>query len=68
MPVVALLLRKDGSVIVHREADDEDNDVRKDIAANYDHEIKESTRNAKERNGNEGMMRMMGGGMGGGMR
>jgi hypothetical protein len=69
-PAIALVLRKDGSVVVHREADDEDNDVRKDIEANYAQEIKEShnERQSGTGAGMMGMMGMMGGGMGGGMR
>jgi hypothetical protein len=74
-PVVALLLRPDGSVVVHGEADDVANDVRKDIEANYRHEINLSTK--KRENsvgmGMSGYMGMMGGmggygGMGAGMR
>jgi hypothetical protein len=65
-PTVALLLRKDGSVVVHREAEDEDNDVRKDIVANYAQEIKESHKERQSGVG-QGMMGMMGGMMGGGM-
>jgi hypothetical protein len=61
---IALLLQKDGSIIVRREADDEDNDVRKDIADNYDQEIKDSHKERQSGMG-MGMMRMMGGGMGG---
>jgi hypothetical protein len=67
-PVVALLLRKDGSVAVHSEANDVTNEVRKDIEANYNQEIKDS---GKERTNSFGAgMRGMGGMMGamGGMR
>ena len=34
-PALALLLRPDGSVALHNEADDEANEVRRDIDANY---------------------------------
>jgi len=64
-PALALLLRaEDGSVVVHSEADDIANDVRKDIKANYDHEIAQSTKERKSSVG-MGMMGMMGGSMGG---
>jgi hypothetical protein len=63
-PVVALLLRPDGSVVVHGEADDVANDVRKDIEANYRHEISLSTKK-RENSVGMGMMGMMMGGMGG---
>jgi len=80
-PALALLLRPDGSVVVHSEVDDLANDVRKDIKANYDYEIGQSTKQRKSSvgMGMMGMMgamggmggmggRMMGGGMGGGAR
>ncbi len=65
-PVLTLLLRPDGSVAVHNEADDFANEVRKDIKANYDQEIKESGKERKNSvgTGMMGMMGMMGGGMG----
>ena len=72
-PALALLLRPDGTVILHNEADDEANDVRKDIDANYRHELSLSTKK-RESGVGMGMMGMMGGGMmggamrGGGMR
>jgi hypothetical protein len=69
-PTVTLLLRPDGSVAVHNEADDLINEVRRDIDANYKHEIKESGKK-RERSTGVGMMGMgMMGGMGGmgGMR
>jgi hypothetical protein len=65
-PVVALLLRPDGSVVLHGEAEDVANDVRKDIEANYKHEIKLSTKK-RENSVGMGMMGMMMGGMGGAM-
>jgi len=67
-PALALLLRPDGSVVLHGEADDLANDVRKDIEANYRHEIGQSTRKRSNSVG-MGMMGMMGGmgGMGRGM-
>jgi len=65
-PALAVLLRPDGSVVVHNEADDAANEVRKDIDANYRHEIKESSNERKNSQGS-GYMGMMGGmgGMGG---
>ena len=39
-------------VVLHNEADDEANDVRKDIEANYKHEINQST---KKRESSTGM-------------
>jgi hypothetical protein len=76
-PALTLVLRHDGSVIVHNEADDISNEVRRDIWNNYAHEIQQSTKKRKSSAGT-GMMgmsmggRMMqsmpGGGMGGGMR
>jgi hypothetical protein len=69
-PVVALTLRPDGSVVVHNEADDESNDVRKDITANYKHELAQSSKERKSNLGAGAMGGMMGrmsgrGGMGG---
>jgi hypothetical protein len=58
-PALALLLRPDGSVVVHNEADDEANDVRKDIDSNYKHELSQSTKK-RERSTGSGMMGMMG--------
>src|SRR5262249_25333159 len=37
-PAFALVLRSDGTVVAHNEADDVANDVRKDIYNNYRHE------------------------------
>ena len=67
-PALSLVLRPDGSVVLHNEADDEANDVRKDIEVNYKEEIKQSSKK-RERGTGMGMMGgMMGGGMmGGGM-
>jgi hypothetical protein len=70
-PGLALMLRPDGSVVVHNEAEDAANDVRKDIAANYKHELDMSKKVRKNAAGGGymGMMGMggMGGSMGGGM-
>jgi hypothetical protein len=66
-PVIALLLRPDGSVVVHGEADDVANDVRKDIEANYRHEISLSTKKRENSVGMGMMGMMMMGGMGGPM-
>jgi hypothetical protein len=63
-PSLALLLRPDGSVVLHNEADDEANDVRKDIDSNYKHELSQSTKK-RENSSGSGMMGMMGGMMGG---
>jgi hypothetical protein len=64
-PALALLLRPDGTVALHNEADDESNEVRKDIYANYHHEIDQSGKK-RERSTGMGMMgSMMRGGMGG---
>jgi hypothetical protein len=71
-PGLALLLRPDGSVVVHNEAEDLANDVRKDIRANYKHELAMSKQVRKNGAGSGymGMMGMMGMGgmMGGGGR
>ncbi len=72
-PALTLLLRPDGSVIVHNEADDIANEVRRDIDANYKHEKAQSGKERKHSMGTSmmggGMMGSMpGGGMGGGMR
>ncbi len=56
---------------VHSQADDLDNEVRKDIEANYFHELEESNKKRKSSRGSgySGMMgSMMGGGMMGGGR
>jgi hypothetical protein len=67
-PGLALLLRPDGSVMVHNEADDSVNAVRKDIADNYKHELAMSKKARTPGSGYMGMGGMMGGGMmGGGM-
>jgi hypothetical protein len=58
-PALALLLRPDGSVVLHNEADDEANDVRKDIDSNYKHELSQSTKK-RENSAGAGMMGMMG--------
>ena len=57
-PSLALLLRPDGSVVLHNEADDEANEVRKDIDSNYKHELSQSTKERKNSMGS-GMMGMM---------
>ncbi len=61
-PLSTLLLRPDGRVAVHNEADDVTNEVRRDIEANYKHEIKQSSKKRQNSIG-MGMMGMMGGGM-----
>ena len=75
-PAVAVLLRPDGSIAVHNEADDVVNEVRRDIDANYRQEIKDSGKERKSSFGSGmmgmgmmgGMGGMRGGGLGGGMR
>jgi hypothetical protein len=75
-PALTLLLRPDGSVAVHNEADDVANEVRRDIWNNYRYEIEQSSKKRKSRRGTGMSMgmggsmmgSMPGGGMGGGMR
>jgi hypothetical protein len=79
-PALTLLLRKDGSVALHSEADDVMNEVRKDIENNYRQEIKDSGKERRNSFGSGmmgmggmmggmgGMGGMRGGGMGSGMR
>jgi hypothetical protein len=66
-PALALLLRPDGSVLVRSEAEDLNNEVRKDMERNYNREVKDS--NKKRENslgsGYGGMMGGYGGMMGG---
>jgi hypothetical protein len=66
-PALALVLRPDGSAVLHSEADDEANDVRRDIEVNYKEEIKRSSKERKSGTGMGGMGMMGGGMMGGGM-
>ncbi|MGP0068373.1 MAG: hypothetical protein ACLQGP_32845 [Isosphaeraceae bacterium] len=67
-PALTVLLRPDGSVAVHNEAEDLANEVRKDIDSTYRHEIEQSNKKRKNSQGS-GYSSMMGGGMmGGGMR
>jgi hypothetical protein len=58
-PALSLILRPDGTVVLHHEADDEANEVRKDIENNYKHEISLSGEKRKNSRGS-GMMGMMG--------
>ena len=58
-PGLALLLRPDGSVIVHNEAEDSANAVRKDIADNYKHELSMS-KQVRKNSAGAGYMGMMG--------
>ena len=56
-PAVALVLRPDdGSVMLHNQADDEANEVRRDIDANYKHEISLSTKKRKQSGMGAGMV------------
>ena len=72
-PALALVLRPDGSLVVHNQADDLANQFRVDIESNYRHELANSTKKRESSMG-MGMMGMMGGmmdmmrGMGGGGR
>ncbi len=68
-PVLSVLLRPDGSVVVHNEAEDVPNEVRKDIEANYKYELSLSDKDRKKNSTGSGMMsmmQMMMGGKGGG--
>ncbi len=74
-PTLATLLRPDGSIAVHGQPDDVANEVRKDIEANYRHEIEQSDKKREHSSGSgmSGMMQsmmgsMMSGGRGGGRR
>ena len=62
-PALTLLLRPDGSVLARTQADDINNEVRKDIERNYDREIKDSSKKRENSMGTGygGMMGMMGG-------
>jgi hypothetical protein len=64
-PALSILLRPDGSIVVHNEADDTANEVRKDIQANYKHEIDASGKKRQNSMGT-GYAAMMQGMMGGG--
>jgi hypothetical protein len=68
-PALTALLRPDGAMVVHNQADDISNEFRKDTAANYKHELDESDANKKrdrsQGSGYAGMMQMMMGGRGG---
>ena len=64
-PIITLLLRPDGSVAAHTQADDVVNEVRRDIDANYKHEMKESAAGKKRQRSNGMGMGGMMGGMGG---
>jgi hypothetical protein len=61
-PALALLLRADGSVMIHNEADDISNEIRRDIETNYRHELDQSHKKRESSMG-MGMMGMMGGNM-----
>jgi len=71
-PALAALLRPDGSITVHSQADDEANEVRKDIETTYNKEIAESNKKRKRGKSQgagssmmQNMMQGMMGGMGG---
>jgi hypothetical protein len=69
-PALTLLLRPDGSVLARSEAEDFNNEVRKDIERNYAREIKDSTKKRESSMGagyGSMMGSMMGGSMMGGM-
>lgn len=57
VPAVSLLLRSDGSVVLHTQEDDVPNEVRKDMEGSYKRELEES---GKERESSLGMGSMMG--------
>jgi hypothetical protein len=59
-PVLAVLLRPDGSIVVHNQADDLANQFRADVESNYKQEIANSTKK-RENSMGMGMMGMMGG-------
>jgi hypothetical protein len=68
-PALAALLRSDGAMVVHNQADDYSNEFRRDAEANYKHELNESNQNKKRQNSQgSGYSAMMGSMMGGGMR
>jgi hypothetical protein len=69
-PAYAAMLRHDGAMIVHGQSEDVNNEFRRDIAANYKHEKEQSSkkRESSRGAGYAGMMQMMGGMRGGGMR
>ncbi len=73
-PALAALLRRNGAMVVHHEADDLANEMRKDIEVNYRHEIEQSSKKRESSQGAgfssmmQGMMGGMGGMMGGGRR
>src|SRR5262249_38730780 len=59
-PAMAVLLRPDGSIVVHNQADDQSNQFRADIESNYRQEVANSTKK-RENSYGMGMMGMMGG-------
>jgi len=69
-PALTLLLRPDGSVLARSQAEDINNEVRKDMERNYAREIKDSNkkRESSMGSGYGGMMGGYGGGMMGGGR
>jgi hypothetical protein len=71
-PAYAILLRSDGAMVVHNQADDLTNEVRRDTEANYKHEKEQSGKKRQvggsQAAGYSSMMQMMGGGYGGMMR
>lgn len=71
-PALAALLRPDGAMVVHSQADDIANEFRKDVEANYKHELAESDKKKKREHsqgaGYAGMMGSMMSSMMGGRR
>ncbi len=65
-PALTLLLRSDGSVLARSEAEDVNNEVRKDIERNYTREVKDSNKK-RENSMGSGYGGMMGSMMGSGM-
>jgi hypothetical protein len=56
VPVLSLLMRPDGSVVIRNEAQDKPDPVRRDIAANYKRELEESVAGKHRENSMGGMM------------
>ena len=50
-PALAALLRRDGAMVIHHEADDLANEMRKDIEVNYRHEIEQSSKKRENSQG-----------------
>jgi hypothetical protein len=64
-PALAVVLRPNGTIVVHNQADDVANEFRSDIDSNYRRELAASTKKREPTMGMGGMMGSMMGGMGG---